>query len=391
MRAQSLNNLSARKVETLKEPGLHADGGGLYLSVTKSGSKSWRFIYRLRGKRREKGLGALAAVGLADAREKAAEMRGLIADGKDPLDVREVSPDGTTFGEEATALMNSLEGGWRNEKHKWQWRQTLKTYCAPMWAKPVHLVETQDVVDVLRPIWLEKHETANRLRGRIERVLDAAKVNGRREGENPARYRGHLELILPKRKRGEKRHHPAMPYKDVPDFFPALRTRVSTAARALEFLILTAARTSEVLKMTWGEVDLEAATWTVPGERMKMGKEHVVTLSAPAVALLKATAIFGTKAEAPVFPNAKGACLSNMAMEMLLRRMDEDEVTVHGMRSAFRDWVGEETDFPRELAEMALAHQVGNEVERAYRRGTALAKRRELMNEWAAHVMQKAC
>lgn len=389
MRAMALNRLSARKVDTLKEPGRHADGGGLYLNVTKSGAKSWLFMYSLRGgKRREKGLGSLASVTLSAARDKAAALRTLIADGKDPMEHRDIPEDNPTFGVCATKLIAELEPGWKNDKHKWQWRHTLETYAAPLWNRPVASITTTDIVDIIRPMWGEKRETAMRLRGRIEKVLDAAKVDGHRTGDNPARWRGHIELVMPKKKRGEAsvRHHPAMPADQVPDFVPGLRSRVSTAARALEFLIFTAARTNEVLKAEWREIDMDAKLWTVPAHRMKMGKEHVVPLTEPALAVLRAMAMFGTKPEAPVFPNKDGKPLSGMSMEMVLRRMECDEWTVHGFRSTFRDWAGDNTDFPRDIIEMALAHEVGSEVERAYRRGTALAKRRELMEAWAAFV-----
>lgn len=389
MRAMSLNRLSSRKVDTIKEPGRYSDGGGLYLNVTKTGTKSWLFLYSIRGgKRREKGLGSLASVGLSKAREKAESCRGLIADGKDPMEVREVPEGNPSFGATATALIADLEAGWKNEKHRWQWRQTLEHYCAPIWARPVATIEATDIVDILKPIWGEKRETAARLRGRIEKVLDAAKVHGHRTGENPARWKGHLELIMPKKTRAESvvRHHPAMPYVQVPDFVKGLKTRVSTAARALELLILTWGRTSEVRLMRWREVDFEAKLWTVPAERMKMGVEHVVTLSEAAVIVLRAMAIFGTDPDAPVFPNKKGEPLSNMAMEMTLRRMECDEYTVHGFRSSARDWAGEETEYKSEIAEWCLAHQVGGAVERAYRRSTALRVRRELMDDWAAFI-----
>lgn len=387
MRAMSLNRLSARKVETTKAAGRYADGGGLYLQVTKSGSKSWLFMYSLHGgKRREKGLGSLASVGLADAREKAAALRSLIADGKDPMTARTRSGGKPTFGAAATALVDSLEVGWSNPKHRQQWRNTLETYCAPFWSRPVDEVHTDDIVAILRPIWVEKRETATRLRSRIERVLDAAKVSGHRSGDNPARWRGHLQAILPINTRTKTNHHAALPYDQVPDFVKGLRTRLSTGARALEFLIHTAARTGEVLGMTWAEVDMKAKTWTVPAERMKMRREHVVPLTEAALVVLRAMAIGGMDPAAPVFPNTKGKPLSNMTMEMLLRRMGCEDFTVHGFRSSFRDWAGDKTDFPREVAEAALAHIVGSAVEQAYRRGTALAKRRELMEAWSAHV-----
>lgn len=384
--ARGINRLTIKGAAALKEPGLHSDGGGLYLNVKKSGARSWLFIYQWRGKRREKGLGPLHVVSLDDARAKRDAARKLLADGKDPLEPQrpEVSE---TFGEVATSLIADLEVGWRNPKHRQQWRNTLETYCAPIWERAVDTIETADLVDILRPIWSEKPETASRLRARIERVLDAAKVRGFRTGENPARWRGHLQLILPGRTRGTGvRHHPAMPSDQVPDFVKGLKVRVSTAARALEFLIHTAARTNEVLGMHWREVDFEAGLWTVPAERMKMKREHVIPLTEPALIVLRAMAVFGSDADAPVFPSRNGKPLSNMSMEMLLRRMGCDDYTVHGFRSSFRDWAGDHTKFPREIAEAALAHLIGNAVERAYRRGTALAKRRELMEAWSAFV-----
>jgi integrase len=390
--ARGINRLTIKGAAALKEPGLHADGGGLYLNIKKNtGAKSWVFIYHVKdgakSKRREKGLGSFNIVSLDDARTKRDEARRLLADGKDPLEVRERSDEVPTFGEVATSLIRDLEVGWRNPKHRQQWSNTLATYCAPIWTRPVNLVDTKDITDILRPMWAEKPETASRLRARIERVLDAAKVNGHRSGENPGRWRGHLQLILPGRTRGAGvRHHPAMPFDQVPDFVKGLKHRVSTAARALEFLIHTAARTSEVLKANWREIDMNAKLWTVPAERMKMGREHVVPLTESALVVLRAMAVCGTDPDAPVFPNGKGKHLSPMSMEMLLRRMQCDDYTVHGMRSSFRDWAGDKTHFPREVAEAALAHIIGNRAEQAYRRGTALAKRRELMEAWSAFV-----
>jgi integrase len=389
--ARGINRLTIKGAAGLKDPGLHADGGGLYLNIKKSGAKSWVLIYHVKegakSKRREKGLGSFSLVSLDDARTKRDEARKLIADGKDPLEIRERPDDVPTFGAVATTLVDTLEVGWRNPKHRQQWRSTLETYCEPIWTRPVNLVGTPDLVEILRPMWVEKPETASRLRARIERVLDAAKVNGHRSGDNPAQWRGHLAHILPGRTRGAGvRHHPAMPWEQVPDFVKGLKHRVSTAARALEFLIHTAARTSEVLRANWREVDIEAKLWTIPAERMKMGREHIVPLTEPALIVLRAMAVCGTEADAPVFPNGKGKHLSNMSMDMLLRRMGCDDFTVHGFRSSFRDWAGDETHFPREVAEAALAHIVGNKAEQAYRRGTALAKRRELMEAWSAFV-----
>jgi integrase len=370
--------------------GMHADGGGLYLRVKPGGSRSWVFICQWQGKRREIGLGSILSVDVDFARERAEEARARLAQGLDPaVTVDDAdAPERVTFGQSASALVDSLEGGWRNPKHRAQWRSTLKTHCKPIWSKPIDEIDTTDVLAVLRPIWTQTPETASRVRGRIERVLDAAKVKGQRSGENPARWRGHLDVILPgRKKRGGVKHHAAMAYQDVPEFVRSLKGRLSTAARALHFLILTAARTGEVLGATWKEIDLEAKVWTVPADRMKAGAEHRVPLTPAAIAVLNAVAIHGKAPDAYVFPSQKvGSPLSDMSMLMLLKRMKVVDVTPHGFRSAFRDWCGEETKHPREVAEAALAHQVGNAVERAYRRGDALAKRRALMEEWADYV-----
>lgn len=390
MRAMGLNRLSSRKVDTAKEPGRLADGGGLYLQITKTGSKSWLFMYSLHGgKRREKGLGSLASVGLAEAREKAAKFRALIADGKDPMEVRE-RVDVPTFGAVATALINDLEVGWKNPKHRQQWRNTLATYCAPIWTKAVDLVDTDAIVEILRPLWTAKPETGSRVRARIERVLDSAKVSGHRTGENPARWGGHLKFILPGSTRGTGvRHHPALPYDQVADFVRGLKTRISTAARALEFLIHTAARTGEVIGAIWREIDFEAKTWTIPASRMKMKREHIVPLTEGALIVLRAMAVCGTDPDAPIFPSRNGKPLSNMAMDMLLRRMGCDDFTVHGFRSSFRDWAADH-GFKNDWAEAALAHSVASQDGKtvaAYKRTTFFQQREEtLMPAWSAYV-----
>jgi integrase len=345
------------------------------------------FVFQWNGKRREKGLGPADVVTLAEAREKRDEARRSILNGINPLDAPKVVKDAPTFGEVATDLIRDLELGWKSEVHRAQWRSTLETYCAAIWERPVDKVGTDEVVSVLKPIWREKPETASRVRGRIERVLDAAKVRGFRTGDNCARWKGHLSLILPPNTRGVKlQHHAAMPYDQVPEFAAGLGKRMSTAARALEFLIHTAARTTEVLHSVWREIDWDAKTWTIPAERMKMKREHVVPLTEPALVVLRSMAIAGTKPDAFIFPGRGDKPLSNMSMSMAMRRWEVSEYTVHGFRSAFRDWVGEKTAFPGELAEMALAHLVGSAVERAYRRGSALEKRRELMKAWSAYL-----
>jgi integrase len=382
--ARQLHTLSARAVATLTQQGRHSDGGGLYLNITASGARSWVFMWKVEGKRREVGLGALRDVPLAKARERAAEARQKLASGLDPIAARDNKPHVMTFGEAADALIESMSSSWRNEKHRAQWKMTLTVYCEPLRAKPVTEIGTEDILRVLQPLWTTKPETASRLRGRMERVLDFARARGQGMGENPARWRGHLDAILPKRARLTRGHHKAMPFDEVPAFMVALQEREGMAPRALEFAILTAARSGEVFGAAWNEFDLEARVWTVPAARMKAGREHRVPLSAQAVEILQE--MQRKRLSDLVFPGTKpGRPLSVMALEMVLRRMKFD-VTVHGFRSAFRDWAGERTHFPREVAEAALAHLVGDAVERAYRRGDALEKRRELMDAWAGFL-----
>jgi integrase len=384
--ARALHKLTARRVATLIEPGRHGDGGGLYLSISKDGRRRWIFLFRRQGKLREMGLGAARDVSLADARAKADAARKQVAESLDPIVERErVKVAVPTFGEAADSLITAIESQIRNAKHVAQWRMTLREYAAPLRNKPVDQISTEDVLAVLRPIWQTKAETASRLRGRIERVLDAAKAQGHRSGENPAAWRGHLALLLPKRHKLQRGHHAAMPFGEVPAFIAQLRIREAVAARALEFLILTAARTGEVLGATWEEFDPDAKVWTVPAQRMKAAREHRVPLSPRASDILVQMAEFGRAPGKYVFPSTKlGRPLSVMAMDMLLRRLDQD-VTVHGFRSSFRDWCGELSTFPREVAEAALAHVVGDATERAYRRGDALDKRRPLMEAWATY------
>jgi integrase len=370
----------------MTEPGLYSDGAGLYLRVSKTGAKSWRFIYTRDKKRTELGLGSAAHVGISDARERVSKGQQLLARNIDPK--REWRAEkyltvDRTFGSVAVELIAGREPGWKNPKSAQQWQNTLQTYASSIWFKDVRDVSVDDVCRILRPIWSQKAETAQRVRGRIETVLDAAKVRGLREGENAARWKGHLELLLPKQKAGPRRHQPAMPFVDVPSFVSHLRTVPGLSSRALELTILTACRTSEVLKAQWSEFDLQAALWTIPAERMKAHKVHRVPLSRDALDLLNSL----PRESELVFPGAKrGKPLSNMSLLMCLRRMNLSQFTVHGFRSSFRDWCGEMTLFPREIAEEALAHTVGSEVERAYRRGDSLERRRELMQAWANYL-----
>ncbi|WMT75431.1 integrase arm-type DNA-binding domain-containing protein [Bradyrhizobium sp. Ash2021] len=374
-------NLTARKVQTAK-PGKYSDGGNLYLIVSPTSSRKWVLRFTWRGKAKEMGLGSATAVDLADARDRAAAARRKVAKGINPIDDRKRDGGIPTFGAIADSVRESLSAGFRNEKHKAQWKTTLETYAAPLRAKPVDSIATDDVLAVLKPIWTEKAETASRLRGRIEKVLDAAKAKGFRAGENPARWRGHLDHLLPKPSKLARGHHAAMPYEDVAAFVGQLREREATAALALEFCILTAARSGEVLGARWPEIDLDKKIWTVPANRMKAGREHRVPLSPRAVSILKQLA--KVKTGDFVFPGQnRSKPLSNMAMEMILRRMKIENATVHGFRSSFRDWAGNVSSFPREVTETALAHVIGDKAEQAYRRSDALEKRRKLMDAWA--------
>lgn len=390
------NALTSLTVKNAK-PGRHADGGGLHLLVKESGARSWVYRFMLNGKSRDVGLGPAAgadAVTLADARDRAAALRLKVKAGIDPIEERDreaaqalaavqaAKIAGITFKAAAEAYIAANEDGWRNPKHRQQWTNTLATYVYPVIGDlPVAEVDTAHVLAILEPIWKTKAETASRIRGRIETVLDSAKARGQRSGENPARWRGHIALILPPRTKLARGHHKAMPYDAVPTFMEQLRTREAMAALALEFTILTAARTGETIGADWSEVDLEHAVWSIPAERMKAGRPHRVPLSSRAVEILKTVKPLKSRW---LFPSDRGGKLSGMAMSMLLRRMKVD-VTVHGFRSAFRDWSAEATDCAHEVCEMALAHVIGNKAEAAYRRGDLFERRRMLMDEWASY------
>lgn len=379
---REIKRLSPRAVETITKVGRHADGGNLYLSISENGGKRWTFLYRWHGRPVELGFGSARLVSLATARKLAGQARDKIAEGINPKDARKPRA-GSTFGECADRLIAAMSPGWRSAKHLEQWKMTMgDTYCRALRRLPVDQVNTDDVLAVLQPVWQSKPETASRLRGRIERVLDAAKAQTMRSGENPARWRGHLDQLLSKRQQIQRGHHAAMPYVDVPAFISDLQTREAIAARSLEFLILTAARSGEVRGSRWTEFDLDGAVWTVPPERMKAGREHRVPLSGRALEIVRA--LHEVRLGDFVFPGqARGKPQSTMALDMVLRRMRIEGATVHGFRSSFRDWAGNETSFPRELAETALAHVIGDKAEQAYRRGDALEKRRALMQSWS--------
>ena len=377
-----------------KKPGYYADGGCLYLRVAPGGTKGWIFRFAQGGKTRDAGLGSYPAVSLVKAREEAERFRRLVAAGIDPIQARleereaakTSAEKATTFEQCAKAYIASHEVGWRNDKHRQQWRSTLQTYCYPtIGALPVQAVGTDHVVKILEPIWAGKPETASRVRQRVERVLSWAKVRGYREGENPAQWRGHLDHLLPaKGKVRAVRHHPALPYQETGELMGKLREDSSISGRALEFLILTASRTGEALGALWSEIDIGERMWTVAGDRMKAGKPHRVPLSSRALAILREMA--SVRQNEFVFAGMKpGRPLSQMALLMLLRRMGYAHVTGHGFRSSFRDWAAERTSFSREVAEMALAHSVPDAVEAAYRRGDLFQKRRQLMEGWASY------
>lgn len=386
----AMAKLTALKVSRLTQPGMYGDGAGLYLQVAKGGSRSWAFRYRLKGKDRQMGLGPYPAVSLADARKRAIDAKRCVIDGFDPIDQRKAERQANfakpSFAECAERYIEAHRAGWQNAKHAAQWASTLRTYTNPIIGTlPVDQVETRHVLEALQPIWATKTETASRIRGRVENVLDWAKVQGYRTGENPARWRGHLDKLLPARSKVTTvRHHNALPYADMPNFMADLRSRQGMAARALEFAVLTAARSGEVRQADWSEFDLQTRVWTVPAGRMKARREHRVPLSNGVIKILDDLA--SVSETGVVFPGKRqGMPLSDMSLTAVLRRMGLGGPTVHGFRSSFRDWAGECTSFQREVAEAALAHMVGDKVEAAYRRGDALEKRRKLMDAWNAY------
>ncbi|MDB0573090.1 tyrosine-type recombinase/integrase [Ralstonia solanacearum] len=388
---RAIHRLAAPRVAKVSTPGYHADGAGLYLQVSKAGTKSWIFRYKLDGRAREMGLGPLHSIGLADARERAANCRKQLLEGIDPIEARNAkrmaqrleAARSMTFSACADSYIETHRAGWKNAKHVAQWQSTLKTYADPVFGSlPVQDIDTNHVMRVLEPIWHAKPETASRLRGRIAAILDWATVRGLRQGLNPARWQGHLDSLLPSRTRVRAvEHHPALPFDELGTFLKELREQSGCAASALEFLIVTAARTNEVIGAQWDEFDLEQKVWVCPASRMKGKREHRVPLSEQAMTVL--TRMGQDRTSIYVFPGAKAdKPLSNMAMLALLKRMGRADLTCHGFRSTFRDWAAERTNFAREVAEAALAHIVGDKVEAAYRRGDLFDKRRQLMGHW---------
>ncbi len=401
-RAKELSPVEIRRLQT---PGIHPVGGiaGLMLQVKESGAKSWVLRYatgatstsksgKVYPTRRDLGLGPFPEVGLGDARERAREAREKLRQGIDPVAERQAARDalraaqgkGMTFDEAARRFLATKTREFRNPKHAAQWGSTLERYASPVIGPlPVDRIELAHIVEILTrdDLWNTKTETAKRLRGRIEAVLDWATVSGHRTGDNPAQWKGRLDKVLPAPgKIAKVTHQKALPIDAAPGFLASLRQQNGLAARALEYVMLTAARSGEVRLATWGEIDLEGRTWTIPAERMKAGRQHIVPLSDPAIALLKALPRFH---DCPyVFPSPRGKAFSDMSLSAVMRRMKVDAVP-HGLRSTFRDWASERTNYPRDVAEMALAHTIGDKVEAAYRRGDLLAKRTRMMEEWA--------
>lgn len=396
-----MGKLNTKQIENLSEPGTYEDGDGLRLVVKASGKKSWVLRFQLAGKRREMGLGGFPDVKLKDARSEAVTQRQLLQKKIDPLAEREATrlavakavlaeqAKAITFKSVALDYIAAHRSGWKNAKHAQQWENTLASYAYPVLENlNAKEVTTEHVLKVLTPIWQVKPETASRVRNRMEMVLDAAKVRGLREGENPARWRGHLDKLLPPRSKVKTVvHHPALPWAEMPAFMKEIAKHDDLSYKAMQLTILTACRTSEVLGATWDELDLEKRVWKIPPHRMKAAKEHRVPLSNAAVNLING--LIRLKGNAHLFPGAReGKPLSNMSMLMSLRRMNRTDLTMHGFRSTFRDWAAESTQYPREVCELALAHVRQDKVEAAYFRGDLFEKRQAMMSDWAVFVTQ---
>ncbi|QLF68327.1 integrase arm-type DNA-binding domain-containing protein [Peteryoungia desertarenae] len=390
------HKLTDSKIRALSKPGIYSDGDGLYLRVQSTGSRSWVFIWKRYGSRREIGLGPFGSgsghVSLAAARAKAEEARQIVGQGGDPktdLAERKAALQTATFGSVADEYRATMAPKWKSDKTVAKWKRFAETHAKAIRKVPVADVSTDDVLKVIRPLWSDKPETAGNIRECVKLVLDHAKARGLRTGDNPAEWKGHLDQILPPPKKLVRGHHAAMPFAEISEFFTRLATIGGVGARALEFTILTAVRSGETRGATWEEIDLEGKVWTIPAIRMKGGKEHRVPLSPRAIALL--TEMRARQINDLVFPGAKGhSPLSDMTLAKALKAAGGTGYTVHGFRSTFRDWAAEATNFQREVAEAALAHAVGDAVERAYRRGDALEKRRQLMEAWEGYVLGKA-
>jgi integrase len=386
--AREIGKLTALDIKRAKRRGIYNDGGGLYLQIDRAGNRSWIFRYGAQG-RRHHGLGPTHTVSLAQAREKARSCRQLLLQGLDPIAEKRArvaalkaeAAKTITFAAAAATYIRDHHPAWKNAKNRKQWENTLATYAYPVIGKlPVGAIDTGLVMRVLAPIWTTKNETASRVRMRLERILSWATVHGYRSGDNPARWQGHLDNLLPPQtKVAPVQHHKALPFAEIPDFIARVRERDGLAAEALIFLILTAARTSEVLGAEWSEFDLDNQLWTVPALRMKSSRPHKVPLSRGAIAILKS---LSPESGRP-FP------MSNMALLQLLKRMGRSDITAHGFRSGFRDWCAETHEAPRDVVEMSLAHAISDKTEAAYRRGDMLAKRRKLMDDWAGFCLRR--
>jgi integrase len=390
--ARTIGKLTALAVAKAKRRGYYGDGGGLYLQVSAAGAKSWVFRYKEAGRQHEMGLGSLHTIGLAEAREKARKCRRVRLEGIDPIEARKTArrkakveaAQAMTFRQCAERYIDAHKAGWRNPKHAAQWPNTLTAYVYPVFGNlPVQAIDVGLVMKAIEPIWPAKPETASRVRGRIEAVLDWATARDYRQGDNPARWRGHLENLLPKKSKVRRvEHHAALAYAELPEFVAELRREEGIGAKALEFAILTVARTSEVIGARWSEIDLERRLWVIPAERMKAGKEHRVPLSEVSASILEA--MQKVREGDYVFPGGKARRpLSNMAFLMLLRRVGRGDLTAHGFRSTFSDWCSERTNFAAEVREMALAHSASDKVEAAYRRSDLFQKRRQLAEAWS--------
>ncbi|WP_375590111.1 integrase arm-type DNA-binding domain-containing protein [Hoeflea alexandrii] len=386
--ARTSNKLTTLKVKNLVSPGRYGDGNGLYLHISSNGGRRWIYRFKMDGREREMGLGGAATTSLAEARDLRDEAQQKVRRGIDPIEERKSEVSVPTFGEAAEAYIAAKQDEWSNPKHRQQWRNTITQHASAILELPVDRIGLDEILRVLKPIWSTTPETAHRLRGRIERILDAAGVKGWRSGDNSARWKGNLDNWLAKPRKLSRGHHAATSSSELPEFMETLRRSSSISALALEFTILTAARTGEVIGATWDEIDLENGVWTVPAERMKANRPHRKPLTPRAMEILQQ--VRALSGGAFIFPGGKqGRGLSNMAMSNVAKRINP-AITVHGFRSTFRDWVSEETDYPRELAEAALAHVVGDATERAYRRGDGLEKRRAMMEAWEVFVSNKA-
>ena len=397
--AKTVKRLKDLQIRRLSQPGSYPDGEGLYLQVRTSGAKDWFYRYEVDGKGRKRGLGSYPTISLEQARDDALECRQLRQQGIDPVDYAKAQRQkealdeakSFTFKECALAYINSHNRGWKNRKHESQWRNTLDTYAYPTIGDiGVQDIDIGLVMDVLEPIWYEKTETASRVRQRIENILDWATVKQYRSGDNPALWRGRLDKLLPKRVKVQKPvHFPAMDYRELPEYFRALRKRDSVATRALAFTILTAARNGEARAVTSDELDIKGKVWTIPDSRMKADREHRVPLSAEALKIIKEMEPFRRHTDNFIFPGQAHAKPISEASLLKVVKQQDKTLTVHGFRSSFRDWCAEQTSFPREVAEAALAHSVRDKTEAAYQRGDLFEKRRKLMDQWAQYCLKE--